>query len=125
MSFDDLQPLEKIKAILALKRWPKSALSSAIGTNPGHISNILNGRNNPNQNTRERIAAALDVDPAWLWGDMPLPKISGAGITERGRRKRTYARLARMEGHTHQRIGDALGISQQRAHQMVNGKGHS
>jgi len=60
--------LDRIKRILKEKRLQPSTFADKIQVSRGTISHILNGRNNPNKDTIEKIQKAFpDISPEWLW----------------------------------------------------------
>ena len=60
--------LDRIKRILKEKRLQPSTFADRIQVSRGTVSHILNGRNNPNKDTIEKIQKAFpDISPEWLW----------------------------------------------------------
>ena len=59
--------LDRIKRILKEKGYSPSSFADKIQVSRGTVSHILNGRNNPNKETIEKILNAFpDISKAWF-----------------------------------------------------------
>jgi transcriptional regulator with XRE-family HTH domain len=67
--------IERLNMALQTRNISPAELARKIGVHEGTISNYRKGRYEPKQKRLEEIAAALNVDIAWLMGaDVPMTK---------------------------------------------------
>jgi len=60
--------IDQIKLILKEKGMQSSTFADKIQVSRGTVSHILNGRNNPNKDTIEKILKAFpDISREWFW----------------------------------------------------------
>ena len=68
---------ERIKQGLELREITQSQLASKANIDKGQLSSYISGKYKPRQNNIDALAAALNVNEAWLMGfDVPMERIS-------------------------------------------------
>lgn len=68
---------ERIKQGLELREITQSQLASKANIDKGQLSSYISGKYKPRQNNIDALAAALNVNEAWLMGfDVPMERVS-------------------------------------------------
>lgn len=68
---------ERIKQGLELREITQSQLASKANIDKGQLSSYISGKYKPRQNNIDALAAALNVNEAWLMGfDVPIERVS-------------------------------------------------
>lgn len=60
--------IQRIRQGMAEKKMSQADLARSAGIRPSSLSDYLTGKYSPKHDKIERIAAALQVSPAWLLG---------------------------------------------------------
>lgn len=68
---------ERIKQGLELREMTQTQLASKANIDKGQLSSYISGKYKPRQNNIDALAAALNVNEAWLMGfDVPIERTS-------------------------------------------------
>ena len=74
---------ERIKQGLEIREITQTQLAARANIDKGQLSSYISGKYKPRQNNIDALAAALNVNEAWLMGfDVPMERVSNNAETD-------------------------------------------